>query len=404
MTEQALTETFLLAPPPYQQQVADYLERNEPELWRWATSVAAQSQYADQVRVELLKETYRLDADAHPQLAAACAAAAAPLGVNDPVTLYQGRGTAMNASVFSLPGEVHVVLLGPVLSVLRPLELQALLAHELAHHHLWQIDGGRLRHARRLLDAVAVDARAAPGHLQTLRRFRLYGEIYADRGALLGCGDLEAAVAALVKTETGLTEVSAEAYLRQAEEVFARSDAASAGVSHPELFTRARALRLWSERDQGLDAWLAATIEGGLVLDELDLLGQQRVQELTRRLLAALLRPRWFRTESTLAHARRYFPDFVPAVAEDPGLAAGFATADAAARRFLCSLLLDFATADRELEDLPLAQMLEWSRQLGVEKEFDALAARELGLGKRALQKARREAAALLAKAEATGG
>ena len=41
--------------------------------------------------------------------------------------------------------------------------------------------------ADRLLQAAANDPRATPGHVQTARRFRLYTELYADRGALLGC-------------------------------------------------------------------------------------------------------------------------------------------------------------------------------------------------------------------------
>jgi hypothetical protein len=117
-----------------------------------------------------------------------------------------------------------------------------------------------------------------------------------------------------------------------------------------------------------------------------------------------VLRPGWFRTAATLAHAQRWFADFAPAIADDPALVAELGVLDAKGRTFLCWLLLDFATADRELEELPLAAALEWSQRLGVAAEFDAMALRELGLGKRALQRARREAAGLLARAEAGSG
>jgi Peptidase family M48 len=394
----------LLEPLPYLQQVAAWLEQHEPELWRWVASAPAQSQYVEQLRVQLLKETYRLDAAAHPQLATACATAAERLGIQAPVTLYHGPGPERNAGLWCLPDEAHVILTGEVLSLLDPLELQALLAHELAHHRLWHSGGRKIWHADRLLQAAANDPRATPGHVQTARRFRLYTELYADRGALLGCGDLEVAVAMLVKVTTGLGEVSAAAYLQQADEICARGPVPSTGIDHPETYVRARALRLWAERDPGLDGWLTSTIEGSLCIDQLDLPGQQRLQGLTRRLLAALLRPRWFRTAATLLHARRYFPDFAEAPAEDPSLCAELGAVDASTRTFLCWLLLDFATADPDLEELPLCAALEWSRRLGLEQEFDALAARELGLGKRALQRSRREAAAMLARGEAGGG
>lgn len=390
-----------LAPLAYQREVVSYLKSTEPELWRWASSTQAQTEYADSVRTQLLKETYRLDADAHPELASSCAAVARRLGIDAPVTLYQSGGSTMNAMLCYLPGEAHVILSGPVLSVLRGAELAAVLAHELAHYRLWHNDGGDIHVADRLLGAAANDPRASPSHVQTARRFRLYTEIYADRGSLVGCGQLEPAVAALVKTQTGLAEVSAAAYLRQADEIFARFQGKTEGIDHPETFVRARALRLWHEGSAELNAWLAATIEGGLSLDDLDLLGQMRFARLTRRFLASLLRPRWFRTETVLAHARQFFEDFAPAAAADETLVAELRAGDPATREFVCYLLLDFAAADPDLEELPLAAALDWSGRLGLEAELEKLAAKELGLSKRQLGRLKKDAASLLAKAEA---
>lgn len=48
----------------------------------------------------------------------------------------------MNATLFFLPGEVHVVLQGPVLERLQGIELLALFGHELAHYRLWSEHGG----------------------------------------------------------------------------------------------------------------------------------------------------------------------------------------------------------------------------------------------------------------------
>ena len=389
-------------PLPYQREVVAFLKDTERELWAWASSAEVRDGAGDEMRTELLKNTYRLDADAHPELAARCVAMAARLGVDVPVTLYQAQGgLGLNASICCLPREAHIVFTGPILGTLRDAELDALLAHELAHHRLWTLDGGDFLIADRLLLAAANDPRAAAGHVQTARRFRQYTEVFADRGALAGCGDLHAAVAALVKTETGLPEVSAASYLRQADEIFSREDATAKGLDHPETFIRARALRLWAENDDALADWLTRVIEGPLALDELDLAGQRRVARLTRRFLAEMLRPRWFQTEPVLAHARAFFPDFAPGIAPDDALANELRTDDAALREYLCYLLLDFAVADRDLEDVPLAAALDWSRRLDVAEPFEKLALKELGLGKRPFNKLKKEAAEMLAAAEA---
>ncbi|MEO8354080.1 MAG: hypothetical protein ABI680_20315, partial [Chthoniobacteraceae bacterium] len=304
------------------------------------------------------------------------------------------------AMLCHLPGEAHIVFTGPILATLKGIEMDAVLAHELAHYRLWEMEGGDFLIADRLLMAAANDPRAAASHAQTARRFRLYTEVFADRGSFAGCGELEAAVAALVKTETGLPEVSASSYLRQADEIFSREDATTKGLEHPETFIRARALRLWAEGDASLEEWLAATIEGPMALDELDLAGQRRVAQLTNRFLAELLRPSWFQSPPVLAHARAFFPDFAPASAPDNSLADALRSTDPATREYLCYLLLDFAAVDRDLEDVPLATALDWAERLELAEQFEKLALKELGIGKRQFNKLKKDAAALVAKAE----
>ena len=75
---------------------------------------------------------------------------------------------------------------------------------------------------------------------------------------------------------------------------------------------------------------------------------------------------------------------------------------DAAMREYLCYLLLDFAVIDRDLEDVPLAAALDWSERLEIAGQFEKLTLKELGIGKRQLNKLKKEATAMLAKAEAT--
>lgn len=401
MSDFAVPKTTTLAPLPYQREVVAYLKGTEPELWQWASSAEVRSEFAEEMRTGLLKANYRLDAEGHPELAERCATVAQRLGVTVPITLYQANGgLGMNAMLCHFPGEAHIVFSGPILATLKGAELDAVLAHELAHYRLWEMDGGDFLIADRLLIAAANDPRAVASHAQTARRFRLYTEVFADRGSFAGCGQLEATVAALVKTETGLAEVSASSYLRQADEIFSREDATTKGLDHPETFIRARALRLWAEGDASLDTWLAVAIEGPLALHELDLAGQQRMVRLTRRFLAEILRPAWFRSPPVLAHARAFFPDFTAASAPDETLVADLRSSDAATREYLCYLLLDFAAIDRDLEDVSLAAALDWSERIEIADQFEKLALKELGIGKRQWNKLKKDAPAMLAKAE----
>jgi hypothetical protein len=397
-----VSDSAALTPLPYQRAVVAHLKTAEPELWRWATSAEVRNEFADTMRTEMLKANYRLDAEGHPELAERTAAVAQRLSITVPITLYQAAGgLGMNAMICHLPREAHIVFSGPILATLKGAELDAVLAHELAHHRLWDMDEGDFLVTDRLLLSAANDPRAAFSHAQTARRFRLYTEVFADRGALVGSGDLEATVAALVKTETGLPEVSASSYLRQADEIFSRENATTKGLDHPETFIRARALRLWSEDDPNLEAWLTSTIEGPLALDELDLAGQHRMAELTRRFLAELLRPEWFQSAPVLAHAQAFFPNFTPGSGPDESLAEELHSADSAMGEYLCYLLLDFAAIDRDLEDVPLAAALQWSERLEIADQFEKLALKELGIGKRAFNKIKKEADSLLKQAEA---
>lgn len=391
-----------LEPLPYHVELRDHLKSREPDLWKWFASAQAQANYTESLRLELLKSTYRLDPEGHPELAQAAETARSRLGLDIPITLYQAQNSPHpNAALYFIPGEGHVVFSGPILTLLDADELLAVLGHELAHHHLWLWNGGELHIVDRLMQAAASDPRGAECHRHTARRLQLYTEIYADRGALAVAGNTHPVVAGLVKTQTGLRQVSAASYLRQAEEIFSKDDVTTEGLSHPEAFIRARALALWHEQGPGAHPLLTRMIEGPTTLDSIDLLGQSRLEADTRRLLAHLLRPRWFQTPSVIGHARLFFADFQPAAASDPAALEPFRGDDQGLRDYVSYVLLDFATADPELDDLPLAAGLELARELGFGAHFEKLAAKELKLKTRELRKLKDEATETLAKAEA---
>jgi predicted SprT family Zn-dependent metalloprotease len=395
----------ILEPLPYHVELRDYLRSEEAELWNWFASAQAKADYTENLRLQLLKSTYRLDAEGHPELYHTLEEAKARLQLDIPVTLYQAQNTLqLNAALLYLPGQGHIVFSGPVFNLLTAEELKSVIGHELAHYQLWQRDGGEFHIADRLLEAVANDPRAAASHEQTARRFQLYTEIFADRGSLRVTGDIQPVVAGLVKIQTGLAQVSAASYLKQAEEIFGNGngDVATEGLSHPEAFIRARALALWLGDRATATEPISRMIEGSTALDELDLVDQRRLTAATRQLLARLLHPKWFQTPAVLGHARLFFADFQPGPVDGAALEDAFKQGDAKLREYFCYVLLDFAKVDAELEELPLVAALELSRQLELDVPFEKLAAKELKLKVRDVRKLREQAAELLGKAEAS--
>jgi predicted SprT family Zn-dependent metalloprotease len=397
-------EEHTLEPLPYHVALRDYLKLRERDLWNWFASAQAQADYTEHLRTELLKSTYRLDSQSHPELYQCVELARERLQLDIPVTLYQAQNSPQaNASLFFMPTEGHVVFSGPVLTLLNMEELQSVIGHELAHYHLWRRDNGEYHIADRLLQAVAGDPRSARSHAQSARMYQLYTEIFADRGSLRVVGNAHSVIAGLVKIETGFSQVSAAAYLKQAEEVFARGVASTEGISHPESFIRARALVLWQEQPNVAEAQISEMIEGRADLDGLDVIGQTRLASATRTLMQLLLRPKWFQTPAVLGHARLFFEDFALDHYGNPQPPHGLKAADARIQEYLCFVLLDFVMADSDLDEMPLAAALELSRRLELEEPFEKIAVKELKMKARDMKRIKEHAAELLAKAEASG-
>jgi len=409
------TATLRLEPLPYQRALADFLKRDDEEVWRWYASDRLRHADAEAARLDLLKSAYDLDPESHSALYKLADEVAERLAVDAPLRFYQAQQSqSLNASLAFIPGEVHVVWHGPVTERLTETELRGLIGHELAHFRLFDDWQRELLVCRNVLDALTRDMEAQAAHAASARLFDLYTELFADRGALLACGELQPVVSMIVKMETGIAEVSAESYLRQANKIFSAEEPTTSGLTHPETYIRARALQLFGERGEAANDEIDRMIRGPLRLEDLDLLGQERVAGLTRRLIDSYLAPPWIRSEPLLAHARMFFADYHPPAksehnAQDSRLADAIRTPDEKLQDFFCYVLLDFVTAESERDELPLAAAIRLAKQLGWSERFSAIAVQEMRLRKKEYQRLEEDAERLLREAseasgEASGG
>ena len=375
---------------PYHRAIVAFLKRLDPQVWAWFERSAADPKAIQDIKFELLKTTYRVERESQPAIYEAAEEVAARFGIVAPITIYQAQNPlGLNASLAFMPGEIHVILHGPIASQLTPVEVRGLLGHEFAHYLMWYVSEGELRIAADVLNALANDSHAHPAHFASLRLLRLYNEIYCDRGALAVTNDVLSVVSMLVKVHTGVQEVSAESYLRQAEEIFSTGNPVAAEITHPEAFIRARAIKLWADGQENANEKIARMIEGDPPLDELDLLAQEKVAAGTRRVLDALLCRRWFQTGPVLTHSRLYFEDYSPPneFLVDMELSRYVRTEPQSLKDYYGFLLLDFVAADRDLEEAPVAAALSIAEQLGMKSHLFDLLRKELKLRKNQLDK-----------------
>ncbi|GAA5161777.1 M48 family metalloprotease [Viridibacterium curvum] len=381
----------MLMPLEYHTTIVAYLQCREPEVWEWGRKRTNHAEQLEELRAALLRETYRIDADAHPTVHATLSQAMDRLGISAPATLYQASAVDMNAMLVYVPGEVHIILHGPILERLAEDELLAVFGHELSHYLLWSRDEGKFLVADRILNDVQASFAVQASHLETYRRYVLHTELFADRGSAIAAGSVGPAISALVKVQTGISKVDPAAYLRQAIEIESSDAKASAAQSHPETFIRARALALWWDETPDLETWLATRLHGPLAMEQLDLPDQAKLQALTRGFLAYYLTGTSLGSDAVLAQIRALFPDW-----SDSESAVGpehFVAdkVDDSVRGYLNALMMDLALADPDQQDAALQRAGQVAQALD---SFEALLLnlrRDAGFGKREIDRFKRQ-------------
>jgi hypothetical protein len=396
---------------PYQLKVRDFFRR-QTSTWEFFAAARTREAQLIAFQTELLKNTYRFSRESEPALFEKIDRVREQLELGTlPVMAYQAQyanaGNDLNASVIYLDQQAHLVFSGPILEKLNEEELLAVIAHELMHVRLYTLLNGDLEVADRIITSIANHRDGEGVYLETARLFKLYTEIYCDRGAYAVLGDPTPVITMLLKLATGLTTVNAESYSRQAEAIFSAEPGTKSDTpTHPENFIRTRALRLWHEQGEAATAAISQMIEGLPDLDRLDLFTQQQLSDLTREFLQEYLRPAWIRSTLVMALEQQYFQTSGKtreraANAANSVFGQDGGSADSASgssmrepaqlqetlaglhpdiRTYFGYVLLDFALADPSLEDMPAGRAFEFAAEMQLSDVYDTICKKELQL------------------------
>ena len=350
----------------------------------------------------MLKSTYRLTRADQPGIYAQVDKVIGKFGLDLPAAIYQHQGGSegANAALIFLPDELAIMLMGNISDLLCEEEMLALLGHEISHHRLYSLDGGRYFTAARFLEWCAQQPGCEASYLETDRLYRLHTEIFADMGALHVTGDRDTVISCLIKVATGLEKVTPSSYLEQTDEILKQNKQGSKGLTHPEMFIRAKSLDLLNSDLPKLDE-VAALVRGPIEAKCLDLVGQQALSASTRKIVDHILTHRFMRGEYTANLAERYFPGYIwPDGAVSTGDHADLAKEIAAMAKschdFFTYVLLDFATVDPDGGEAALALTLHLAEQVGLFKIYEPIARKELKRRKDDLLKLTRSSADLI--------
>lgn len=375
--------------------------KSQKKTWDWFSSVKVKDEQLQEFKSNLLKNTYRLDKENNLELYEKVQFAKDKLGLNIDVTIYQAQNSIdNNAGISYLAGEAHIVLSGQIMKLLTDAELLSILAHELSHVRLFTIDNSEFEVADRIITSIANDHRSEDVYIETARLFRLYMELYCDRGSLLVTENVETVLSGLIKINTGLDKVSVESYLKQAEEIFIAEKAKSEYQTHPENYIRVRALKLWDIENDKSESKIIEMIEGDIQLNDLDIFKQNKIKEFTFSLIKLILKPKWTRTTAVLSLAKQYRSDFKTddTIVINDEFVIDISSLSKSVKEYLSYVLLDFALVDPTLEEVPSGFAFQLAEDLMLKDCFNDVVKKELKLGERKLMELQKKAAKALSE------
>ncbi|MBK7884817.1 MAG: M48 family metalloprotease [Chitinophagaceae bacterium] len=388
----------MLLPLSYHIKTRDYFKQQE-KTWQFFAADKIKEEQLTQFKTEVLKNTYKFDPVADEAIYQKVDFAREKLGLQPiPVTVYQAQYTdEINASISFLNKEAHIVFSGRIIQLLDSTELLAVIAHELTHIKLYTLLNEELEITDRIITAIANNHNSDAAYYETARIFKLYTEIFCDRGAYTVVENTDAVITSLIKIVTGLEKVNAASYLKQAEEIFINDKTTqSVNITHPENFIRARAIQLWHEQKEAAEETIIKMIEGIFNLDQLDIFKQKDLTDLTRRFLQLFLKPKWFQSTMVMAQAQQYFNNFSidEKILLDEKIMNIINQSNTSIKDYLAYVLLDFVLIDPALEDIPAGWAFQFAEDIQIKEIYDAVIKKEMKLSDKKLQQYKQKALA----------
>lgn len=379
----------------YLQKVSEYF-KNQRKTWNFFAIDKNKEEQLEQFKTELLKNTYKFDEKSDQFIYDKVIKAKELLNLGTlPVTVYQAQySDELNANIVYLNNEAHIVFSGSITKILNEEELLAVLAHELSHIKLYTMLNGDLEIADRIITSIANNYASEPAWFETARLFRLYTEIFCDRGAYTVLQNIDPIITSLVKASTGLENVNVESYLKQADEILSRNNNfRTAAATHPENFIRAKAVQLWHMKKEEAEKEITTMIEGLADIDQLDIFKQSEISLLTQKFISLMLKPGWFKSVTVMSLAKQYFASFKcdDSILLGEDIVESFKNAHQSVKDYFSYVLMDFAMADPSLEEVPSGWAFQLAENLFLKETFDELIKKELKFSDKKLQQYRQK-------------
>ncbi|MBW1658287.1 M48 family metalloprotease [Flavobacterium quisquiliarum] len=372
----------MIKPFPFHSDLRDYFKKQD-KTWSWFSEEKVKVEQQEAYKTDLLKNSYRIDPQTEPKVYEILQVAKDKLGIIIPITIYQSQSMdGNNAGVVFFEKEAHIILSGTILKLLNEEELLVLFGHELSHILLFNLENGDFEITNRIINTIASDPKSELFYYETSRLYQLYTELFCDLGALKVSGSLETTIETLVKLNTGLEKVSAQSYLKQADEILERIQKGSEGETHPENFIRAKSLEIFQNDNANFYSKTEKIISGKIDLHQLNLFTKKLVFDVTKELISIILKPKWAQSEYCIAMYKQYFSnaDRKNDIIIDETFKLKIENSRKNLKEYYGYVMLDFALCDPDLKEAFIGHILDISEQLGLEEEIKVILKKELNL------------------------
>jgi hypothetical protein len=372
----------MIKPFPFHSDLRDYFKKQD-KTWSWFSEEKVKAEQQEAFKTDLLKNSYRIDPDTELKVYEILNTAKDRLGIIIPITIYQSQSmNGNNAGVVFFENEAHIILSGTILKLLNEDELLVLFGHELSHILLFSLEDGDFEITNRIINTIASDGNSELFYYETARLYQLYTELYCDLGALKVSGSLETTIQTLVKLNTGLEKVSAESYLKQANEILERIEKGSDGETHPENFIRAKSLEIFEKDNANYYSRTEKIISGKTDLYQLNLFNKKLVFDNTKELISIILKPKWTQSEYCTALYKQYFSnsDKKNDAFIDDTFKLKIENSKKNLKEYYAYIMFDFALCDPDLKEAFIGHILDIAEQLSLEDELKTILKKELNL------------------------